>query len=390
MHTQTSSRRRQFVRSSMAAALAAGALAVGGLIAAGTVWSGPATAPAGAAKDVGAAPARVAGQWQPTAVPVAKGDLTAVAALSDKQAWSVGYRLKSNTELEAVALKWDGTSWKQQSTLPNGTFPQALAVRSASDIWTVGATAAHWDGASWTTRNLDRDPAGRVTPDAVVTTSDGKAWTAGRAVPQGIKNGVPAIQAWDGTAWRRQTLPDVGKGELTSLTAVAPDDIWAAGTSFATGSTAQTALLLHWDGTSWTRVAAPAGAAGEHRWLSGITALGADDIWAVGGSTSTGADSPYAVHWDGKKWTDAKAPAIADGRLRAVGKAGDGTLWAVGGKGAVSVALRFDAQQRRWEQGADPGVVVRGFTTVPGSANLWTVGIAKQGDLLPAVTRFTG
>ncbi|MFF0061621.1 hypothetical protein ACFYRC_08730 [Streptomyces sp. NPDC005279] len=386
MNTSKSSRRLHLGRRPLVAALAAGAIAAGGLIAAGTGWAGSAPA----AKDVAAAPARVAGQWQSTAVPVAKGDLTAVAALSDKQAWSVGYRLKSDTELEALALHWDGTSWTQQSTLPKDTFPQALAVRSASDIWAVGATAAHWDGTSWTTRNLDRDPAGRLTPDAVVTTSDGKAWTAGRAVPQGIKNGVPAIQAWDGTAWRRQTLPDVGKGELTSLTAVAPDDIWAAGTSFATGDTTETALLLHWDGTSWTRVAAPAGAADEHRWLSGITALGADDVWAVGGSTSKGADRPYAVHWDGKKWTDVRTPAIADGRLRAVGRAGDGALWAVGGKGAVSVALRFDAQQRRWEQAADPGVVVRGFTTVPSSADLWTVGIAKQGDLVPAVTRFTG
>ena len=68
--------------------------------------------------------------------------------------------MKSATELEALALHWDGTSWTQQSTLPKDTFPQALAVRSASDIWAVGATAAHWDGTSWTTRNLDRDPAG--------------------------------------------------------------------------------------------------------------------------------------------------------------------------------------------------------------------------------------
>ncbi|MFF3248170.1 hypothetical protein ACFYWY_31615 [Streptomyces sp. NPDC002870] len=387
MHTSKSSGRLN-VRRSLVAALAAGAVATGGLVVAGTGWAGPAPAPTGS--DTSAATSRVAGQWQRTPVPVTKGDLTAVAALSDKQAWAVGYRLKSATEVEALALRWNGTTWTQESTLPNGSFPQALAVRSAKDIWAVGAGTAHWDGTSWTARNLDRDPVGRVVPDAVATTSDTKAWTVGRAVPQSIKNAVPAIQSWDGSAWRRQSLPDVGKGELTSLAAVAPDDIWAAGTVFGTDTTDQTALLLHWDGTSWKRFDAPAGKSGEDPFVGAVAALAADDIWAVGGVDSKGSERPYALHWDGKKWAAVTTPGVADGRLRAVGRAGDGVLWAVGGKGAVSVALRWNGQQSRWEQSADPGVVVRGFSTVPQSADLWTVGIAKQGDLVPAVTRFTG
>lgn len=388
MHKSTSSRRPNIGRTPLIACLVAGVIAAGGLALTGTGVYGSPAAPAGS--DTSVATSRAAGRWQQTPVPVAKGDLTAVAALSGTQAWAVGYRLKSATEPEALALRWNGTAWARESTLPSDTFPQALAVRSPRDIWAVGATAAHWDGRSWTTRNLDRDPAGPVLPDAVATTSDGKVWTAGRAVQESAKNAVPAIQTWDGSAWRRQVLPKVGKGELTGLAALAPDDIWAAGTSFGTGTTDQTALLLHWDGTSWKRVAAPAGRSGEDRWASGITALAPHDIWAVGGATSGGVERPYAAHWDGTKWTDATTPDIADGRLRAVGRSGDGTLWAVGGKGAVSVALRWDSRRHCWEKTADPRVVVRGFSTVPHSADLWTVGIAKRGDLVPTVTRFTG
>ncbi len=386
MQTNPSSRRPRVGRSPVLAMLAAGAIATGGLVAAGNGWADPAPAPVGS--DVSAAQPHAKGPWQPSPVPVTKGDLTAVAALSDKQAWAVGYRLKSDTQVEAIALRWNGTSWTQESTLPNGTFPQALAVRSAGDIWAVGATVAHWNGTSWTTSALERDPAGRVLPDAVATTADGKAWTVGRAVPQSIKSAVPAIQSWDGSAWHRQKLPDTGTGELTGLTALAPDDIWAAGTSFGTDTTDQSALLLHWDGTSWTRVAAPAG--GEDRWIGAVTASASDDVWAVGGRISSDGEHPYAAHWDGKRWTDVPTPDVPDGRLRAVGRAGDGTLWAVGGKGAVSVALRYDASRQRWERAADPAVVVRGFTTIPRSAGLWTVGIAQQGDLVPAVTRLTG
>ncbi|TJZ58735.1 hypothetical protein FCH28_00740 [Streptomyces piniterrae] len=330
------------------------------------------------------------GQWQRTPVPVTKGDLTAIAALGDKQAWAVGYRLKSATALEAVALRWDGTSWAQESTLPENSFPQALTVRSADDIWAVGSATEHWDGKTWTTRPLDRDPAGRVVPEAVTTTSDGQAWTVGRAMARSIKDSVPAIQSWDGKSWHRQDLPDVGKGELSGVTAVAPDDVWAVGADYAgEGKSPQTALLLHWDGTSWKRVDAPGPEVG-HAWLGGITAFAADDVWAVGGSTSGSAERPYALHWDGVKWSAADTPDVADGRLRAVGRAGDGELWAVGGKGSAPVALRWNGHTNRWDEAAGPGVVVRGFATVPNSADLWVAGIAEQGDLAPAITRMKG
>lgn len=354
----------------------------------------PAASAASAASAVPAPPslssASRADRWQATPVPVKKGDLTAIAALSGKQAWAVGYRLKSATALEAVALRWDGTSWTQESTLPENSFPQALAVRSAADIWTVGSASVHWDGTKWTTYQLDRDPGGRVVPDAVTTTSDGKAWTVGRAMDRSVKDGVPAIQSWDGKSWHRQTLPDVGKGELTGVTAVAPDDIWAAGAAYAPDATSrQTALLLHWNGSSWKRVTAP-GPQGSDHWLGGITALAADDIWAVGGSASGSTERPLAVHWNGTAWTEAKTPNVADGRLRAVGKAGNGELWAVGGKGAAPVALRWNGEAGRWDAASAPGIVVRSFTTVPGSADLWAAGIAGQGDLVPAITRLRG
>ncbi|PJJ00776.1 hypothetical protein BX264_1065 [Streptomyces sp. 2333.5] len=389
MPSRTSLSRRRLGRvppvpAALAATLVTGALVVTGL-------NGEPAASAAASSGTAPAPsASRAGQWHTTPVPVTKGDLTAIAALSDKQAWAVGYRLKSATALEAVALRWDGTSWTQESTLPDNTFPQALAVRSATDIWTVGSASVHWDGTKWTTYQLAKDPGGRVVPDAVTTTSDGKAWTVGRAMNRSVKDGVPAIQSWDGKSWHRQTLPDVGKGELSSVTAVAPDDIWAVGTAYATdASSPQTALLLHWDGTAWKRITAP-GPQESHNWLGGVTAFGADDVWAVGGSTSGGAERPYAVHWNGTAWTAAKTPDVADGRLRAVGRTRNGELWAVGGKGAASVALRWNEPKKQWDTASSPGLVVRGFTTVPRSADLWAAGIAEHGDLVPTITRLKG
>ncbi|MEU9484692.1 hypothetical protein AB0D83_13665 [Streptomyces decoyicus] len=397
MPSSTSLPRRRPGRVPLLAALAAtvvtGTLVLTGLNgepAASATTTIPASSSHTAPDSSPASSASRADRWQTTPVPMTKGDLTAIAALSGQQAWAVGYRLKSATALEAVALRWNGTSWAQESTLPENSFPQALAVRTASDIWAVGSASVHWDGNSWTTHQLDRDPGGRVVPDAVTTTSDGKAWTVGRAMNRSVKDGVPAIQSWDGKSWHRQSLPDVGKGELSSVTAVAPDDIWAAGAAYAADAKSpQTALLLHWNGTSWKRVTAP-GPEASHTWLGGITAFAADDIWAVGGSTSGSAERPFAVHWNGTAWTTATTPNVADGRLRAVGKAGDGELWAVGGKGAAPVALRWDGRNNRWDTASAPGIVVRSFTTVPKSADLWAAGIAEHGDLVPTISRLKG
>ncbi|MGP3984322.1 hypothetical protein [Streptomyces sp. KR80] len=361
----------------------------GAVVCTALIASGVVDTPGSSAEPVAATrSAQRAGNWQQTPVPVEKGDITAVDALSEKQAWAVGYRLKSLDELEALALRWDGTSWKQESKLPDGSFPQTLSVRAADDIWAAGSGTAHWDGTKWTSHQPARDPGGRLVPDALATAAGGKAWVAGRAVPNGIKNGVPAIQTWDGTQWQRQTLPDVGKGELSSIVAVAPDDVWAAGTAYGTGEDApQTSLVLHWDGSSWKQVDSP-GVQGSATWLTGVTALARDDIWAVGGSSESGAaDRPFAIHWDGKSWKVAETPDVADGRLRTVARTADGGLTAIGGKGAVSVALRWDGKGQRWENTAAPGIVVRGAKAVPDSSTVWAVGIAREGDLVPAVTR---
>ncbi|TWP51897.1 hypothetical protein FKR81_13720 [Lentzea tibetensis] len=322
------------------------------------------------------------GPWTPTPAPVEKGDITAVAALDGKTAWAVGYRLVSDDEARPIALRWNGKTWAQESELPRDSFPQAIEVRSQSDIWTVGDGVQHWDGKSWSVADFGRDPAGYFLPEGLDSVPSGQAWVVGRLVADSVKDQVPVVYGWDGSAWAKQALPDVGKGELTSVVSLAPNDVWAAGFS---ATSPQTSLVVHWDGKSWTRVASPS-VSGAHTWISALHA-GPGGVWAVGGSNAGAADRPFAARWDGRRWQAALTPNIADGRLRAVVSTGDGELWAVGGKGAVTVALRWQKTLNRWVRTAAPDVVVRGVAAVPGSSSLWAVGIAKKGDLVPVITR---
>ncbi|MCP3797812.1 hypothetical protein NLX83_00925 [Allokutzneria sp. A3M-2-11 16] len=316
--------------------------------------------------------------WTRTPVPIDKGDIAAVAALSDRDAWALGYRLISTTNLQAVALRWNGRTWTQESTLPARTFPQAIAVAAANDIWEAGDGTSHWDGSTWTKHALE----GEMVPEALATVG-GRTWVAGANTPDSIKDSVPDVQAWDGSRWRRQPLPQLGKGTLTSIAALAPDNVWAAG--YTTAGATQATLVVHWDGRTWRKIDSPS-VAGSHTWVSGLTANNANEVWAVGGSVKGTAERPFAMRWDGRGWTITPTPDVADGRLRGAARVG-ADLWAVGGKGTATVALRWNAAARSWTPAPAPDISVRGLAAA-GNGGLWAVGLAKQGDLTPAITRY--
>jgi hypothetical protein len=76
-------------------------------------------------------------------------------------------------------------------------------------------------------------------------------------------------------------------------------DVWIAGTAKrASGVVAP--LIEQFDGSTRTIVKTPIDA-GE---LWGISAIGANDVWAVGRESVAGRpDQPLALHWVGSTWT---------------------------------------------------------------------------------------
>lgn len=330
-----------------------------------------------------AADAVPGGGWRTTPTPVVKGDITAVAALDAQRAWAVGYRLVTDDDPRAVALRWNGKTWTQESELPSGAFPHAVEVRSPTDIWTVGAGVHHWDGRSWSAASFEGGPKPYFVPEALDSAADGQAWVVGKLVNDAIKNQHPVVHRWDGKAWTKQTLPDVGKGQLSTVLVVSPNDVWAAGFTSASGAH-QKSLIMHWDGKTWSTVPSPT--ADGHTWISGLHAVGRD-VFAVGGSNNGADDRPFAARWDGRTWRVTPTPPVSDGRLRAVTSTGDGEVWALGGKGSVTVALRWHKLLNRWVRVAAPDMVVRGIASVPGTGSLWAVGIGKKGDLVPVITK---
>jgi hypothetical protein len=93
--------------------------------------------------------------WKYVASPSPAPDsvLTAVAATSAGNAWTVGY---TRTSFKTLIEHWNGTAWKKVPSPTPGQLSQLLGVAatSASNAWAVGSDEnhlilQHWNGTSW-------------------------------------------------------------------------------------------------------------------------------------------------------------------------------------------------------------------------------------------------
>ena len=218
---------------------------------------------------------------------------------------------------------------------PNPTWRynqlRALAVVSAADVWAVGTAsgrplAAHWDGSAWSVAPMPNTGLNTVTLYGAAALGPNDVWAVGSGY---TANGdeQTLIVHWDGSAWRRVPSPNPGtySNALSSVTAIAPDDVWAAGTSYTEGGAVTPILIVHWDGRAWSRVAAPWVVPGD---LRALDAVAADDIWAVG----VVGEEPLTLHWDGTAWSQVFLPRLAGHTsLSSVAAIAADDVWAVGG-----------------------------------------------------------
>jgi hypothetical protein len=148
---------------------------------------------------------------------------------------------------------------------------------------------------------------------------------------------------------------------LLDVAAVSARDVWAVGGSPFGGVSAR-GLLLHFDGVSWSlRPGPPNFEFFESSTRTGVVAVSASDVWAVGDYD--------AWHFDGSAWT---VPA-AGAQFAADVQAGRGAVWAVGSyiqnpySGGVRYPIGYRFTGTSWEQhhaadldpGAFNGVAVR-------------------------------
>jgi hypothetical protein len=262
-------------------------LALGGVLGGLATGLGPAAVASAAACQVNGSP-------QPVS-PVSDSRLAGVAMITSCDAWGVGTQRVSGAGSMLIE-HFDGTAWTVVSPPAQVTSGGALASASAvstSNVYAAGSTFVN-------------------------------------SVP------APVIVHWNGTAWAAETLPsslDGQEGQLLSINAVSANDVWAVGeTNVTTGSPVHVPLILHWNGTAWTRPPVPQiGNPGDDVLLEGVSGSSGRDAWAVGDRIGTPQGTvPFILRWDGVRWTQARFRARGDSELASVSATGPNSAWAVG------------------------------------------------------------
>jgi hypothetical protein len=154
------------------------------------------------------------------------------------------------------------------------------------------------------------------------------------------------------------------------------------------------AAILAIGGMAWPAGAATAAVAGGHQpraraflsvqgQLVSVATVSARNVWAVGDNTAV-QTRPILAHFDGKRWTDVKSPALPSrGRLFGVAKF-PGGAWAVGFSGAGAhqpLILRLTGATAR----RVPAPRLRGEllgVSATSATNAWAVGETGRSALI--------
>jgi hypothetical protein len=247
-----------------------------------------------------------------------------IAAVSANDIWAVG-RYAGGT-FSSLILHWDGGQWSEVPH-PHGSSPNSdlygVAAVSTNDVWAVGISfnpgetlLLHWDGTQW---NQVAGPNTDVEAVSALATND--VWAVGGGIIH-----------WDGTMWNE--VPGPGVCCLRAIEAVSTNDIWAVGEQqVGNQGNERRTLIEHWDGEKWTEMPSP-NVDGEDNGLRDISAVSANDIWAVGYHGAFTARHTLAVHWNGTEWTIVPSPdATTDHMFMGVGAVSHDDIWIVGGNG---------------------------------------------------------
>jgi hypothetical protein len=248
-----------------------------------------------------------------------------VDARTTADAWAVGAQDPDGSGVRVAYVQhWDGHRWRATPADPDLFTSEAngVAARTARDVWVVGdglqspagalsPFAEHWDGSTWrTVVTAKTDPACDAVLSDVSSVAADDVWAAGSVTCDG--SSAPLVEHWNGKRWSRVDVPSPRRAtyaDLSGITALAADDIWAVG-SYSRGSDPSRNLTMHWNGQKWKVVASPnPGDSSDNEGLAAVSGTGASDVWAAGVSSGQSGVRPAMLHWDGAQWSTVAIPA---------------------------------------------------------------------------------
>ena len=163
---------------------------------------------------------------------------------------------------------------------------------------------------------------------------------------------------------------------LTSISAVSADDVWAVGQIWYDAG--DRTLIQHFDGTGWTRFPSPNPSMKRNE-LDGVTVIAPDDAWAVGVFDSNGLNHPMILHWNGKTWSqvpDLMTRSYDYSGLTSVVALSASDVWAVGYSNLSPLILHWDGTSWSRQDAENGGFDILEFDAITAISpkRLWLIG----------------
>lgn len=254
--------------------------------------------------------------------------LTGLAAFGENDLWVTGQRANYQDPISPFLARWNGSAWNLTDVPDDLGAVYAIEGSAPDNVWiAAGNGFLRWDGSTFTRLAAFPGSVGEIIAQELAVLAPDNVWSTGYYWNGSMYENF--IGHWDGTQWTNLPTPDAGVPyQIYGMDAVSADDIWAVGNT--NNRTPDQSILLHWNGALWT--ASVLDLASKNS-LNEVTAIAADDVWAVGMQGSAPNVQPLAVHWNGTTWSAATlqslsgfAPAFSGADARA-----SDDVWAAGG-----------------------------------------------------------
>ena len=291
-------------------------------------------------------------------------------------------------QLLAPAAAQAQAAWTVVPSADSGTGNNALAAAAsvaASDVWAVGnfdtatgstqALTEHWDGAAW---SLVPSPAvleSSLNGVAAVSTAD--VWAAGSFLTSASAEQA-LFEHWNGRKWVQAKSPATGPGTVMfGVAAVSATDIWAVG-RFLAGSSVDQTLIENFNGHKWTVVPSPDASTGNNR-LDAVTAVSANDVWAVGAAqNASGVFQALTEHWNGTAWSIVPSPSGtgSSAELDSAAAVTGNDVWAAGFSGSGTLIEQWNGTSWAVVTSPSPSTVSNNLAglAVVSANDIWAVG----------------
>lgn len=268
-----------------------------------------------------------------------------VAVVSPNYAWAVGAYLLLDRQAVPLVQRWDGSEWRQVAPAPVSTTVgifNGVTALSENDAWAVGyyadergitrTLAQHWDGNEWSTVPTPNVGQRLNTLTGVAMRATDDVWAVGYRISE--KNVyLPITLHWDGKEWSAVDAPAPAKvaNYLYDVTLVGPTDVWAVGYMYD-GNGLVSPFLLKWDGKTWSEVDGPE-VEYDYAVLNSVSAGSESDVWVAGVyRLPDRSNKSLVAHWNSSEWSQLSSPGngASTNNLKSILALSPTNAWAAG------------------------------------------------------------